>query len=165
MVITLDKHKKPVGFCTERRARILMGKRRACLYRRFPAIIILKDVDVRDLENLHSYRIKIDPGSKYTGIAIVDNTDNSVVFTMQIEHRATTIVKSLKTRNAVRRNRRNRETRYRRCKWINHYTKKGSRYKADSPRPDGWLPPSVKSIGDNIINWVKRLCKWINITE
>jgi 5-methylcytosine-specific restriction endonuclease McrA len=165
MVITLDKHKKPVGFCTERRARILMGKRRACLYRRFPAIIILKDVDVRDLENLHSYRIKIDPGSKYTGIAIVDNATDYVVFTMQIEHRATTIVKSLERRSNVRRNRRNRETRYRRCKWINHYTKKGSRYQADSPRPEGWLPPSVKSIGDNIIIWVKRLCKWINITE
>jgi 5-methylcytosine-specific restriction endonuclease McrA len=84
---------------------------------------------------------------------------------MQIEHRAATIVNDLKTRNAARRNRRRRETRYRRCKWINHYLKKGSNYKAESPRPDGWLPPSAKSIGDNVINWVKRLRKLINITS
>ena len=71
----------------------------------------------------------------------------------------------IETRQQTRRNRRQRETRYRRCKWINHYLKKGSKYKAESSRPDGWLPPSVKSIADNIVNWLIRLKKIINITQ
>jgi 5-methylcytosine-specific restriction endonuclease McrA len=111
------------------------------------------------------YRIKIDPGSKHTGIAVVREADNAAMLFMQIEHRAEFIVKNLQTRNAARRNRRQRETRYRRCKFINHYQKKDSKYEATTPRPDGWLPPSVKSIGDNVINWVNRLGRLINITN
>lgn len=168
MVITLDKRKKPLGFSSERRARILLEKRRACVYRYYPFTIIIRDVDVRKLPDdaqLKDYRIKIDPGSKHTGMSIVREDDNTVVYYFQIEHKGELIVKNLATRNAARRNRRQRETRYRRCKYINHYLPKGSKYKAETPRPRGWLPPSVKSTGDNIINWVHRLCKLINITS
>lgn len=108
MVITVDKRKKPLGFCSEKRARILLEKRRACVYRYFPFTIIIKDADVRTMPSVASYRVK--------------------------------------------------------SKWINHYLPKDSKYKSDSPRPKGWLPPSVKSIGDIIINWVIRLQKLINIT-
>ena len=160
MVIVLDKHKKPLGFATERRIRILMEKHRACLYRVFPAIVIIKDVDSREFEDLPTYRIKLDPGSKYTGIAIVRNETNEVMFTMQIEHRGDLVRHNKKTQKNSRRNRRNRETPYRRCK----YSKKGGR-SYDSSRKKGWLPPSVKSTADNVISWVRRLCRWINITE
>ena len=54
MVITIDKHKKPLGVCTERRARILLTKRRACVYRYYPFTIIVKDADVRSLEKQKS---------------------------------------------------------------------------------------------------------------
>ena len=164
MVITLDKRKKPLGFCSEKRARTLLGKRSACVYKYFPFTIIIKDADVRTMEPVASYRVKIDPGAKHTGLAIVRNSDNCVVYYLQVEHRAERIVKNLETRKAARRNRRQRETRYRPCKWINHYLPQGSKYKTESPRPEGWLPPSVKSIGDNIINWVIRLRKLVNIT-
>ncbi|MCR5608509.1 MAG: RRXRR domain-containing protein, partial [Lachnospiraceae bacterium] len=73
MVIALDKRKRPLGFITERRARILMEKRRAVNYRVYPSVVIIKDVDSRTIDTLPTYRIKIDPGSKYTGIAVVDN--------------------------------------------------------------------------------------------
>ena len=162
MVITLDKHKRPLGFCSERRARVLLTKRRACVHRYYPFTIIIKDVDARDLD-IPEYRIKIDPGAKHTGIAIVRESDNAVMAYFQIEHRGESIVQKLETRHAARRNRRQRETRYRRCKWINHYLPKDSKYKTESPRPDSWLPPSVKSTSDNIISWVRRLCKLINI--
>ena len=119
MVITLDKNKRPLGFVTERRARILMKKRRACLYRVFPAVIIIKDVDSRKISELPSYRIKIDPGAKHTGIAVVCNETNQVMLTVQIEHRGDSIVGLLQTRKAIRRNRRNRETPYRYSKWKN----------------------------------------------
>ena len=158
MVIALDKHKKPLGFCTERRARILMEKRRACIYRYFPFTIILKDIDVRDIGSLPTYRIKIDPGSKYTGIAVIQNDNNTVILYAQIEHRGGEIKSALQTRRGCRRNRRSRETRYRRCKFS-----KGGQF--TSSRPKGWLPPSIKSIGDNIIHWVALLSKLVNITD
>ena len=75
MVITLDKHKKPLGVCTERRARILLTKKRACVHKYFPFTIIVKDVDVREVKADAEYSIKIDPGSKYTGIAVVRTSD------------------------------------------------------------------------------------------
>lgn len=35
----------------------------------------------------------------------------------------------------------------------------------DSSREDGWLPPSIRSAADNVISWVRRLGRWINLTE
>jgi len=43
--------------------------------------------------------------------------------------------------------------------------KKGSKYKAVTPRPNGWLPPSVISIEQNIISWVERFSKLCNIAS
>lgn len=158
MVITLDKNKRPLGFTSEKRARQFLERGKAVVYHYYPFVIILKDKDVRKMENLLSYRIKIDPGAIYTGIAIVCNETNEVMLYFQIEHRAAAIVKALITRKGIRNSRRSRKTRYRRCKY-----KKGNTFKQTSR--EGWLPPSVKSIGDNIINITKKLCKYINITE
>ena len=157
MVIVLDKHKKPIGFMTEQRAGEMMAKKRACIYHYYPTIIIMKDIDIRTLDVVPSFRIKIDPGAAHTGIAIVNNENNEVVLYEQIEHRASNIHADMLTRKAARRNRRSRETRYRRCKY-----KKGATFEQTSRK--GMLPPSVKSIGDNIINHVNKLMKYINIT-
>ena len=165
MVITLDKNKRPLGFMSERRCRILLEKKRAVLYRYFPTIVILKDVDARKLSGLSSYRIKIDPGAKYTGIAIVMDDTNEFMYAMQIEHRGEQIKKNLDTRRSARRNRRSRETGYRRPKWGNRCTAKEQSQSYDSRRDENWLPPSVKSTADNIISWIRRLCRWINITN
>lgn len=165
MVIALDKNKRPIGVMTERRARILMERWEACLYRRYPAVVILKHKDVRQMEGLPRYRIKIDPGSKYTGIAVVNEDTDEVVFYMQIEHRGAEIVYKLQTRANARGNRRSRETWYRRPKFDNKPHKKGSKWQMTSPRPEGWLPPSIKSIGDNVLNWTHKLGRWLNITE
>ena len=165
MVITIDKHKKPLGVCTERRARILLTKRRACVYRYYPFTIIVKDADVRSLEKQEEYQVKIDPGAKTTGIAVVRTSDNTAVFFEQIEHRGEKIKSALDTRRMTRRNRRSRETRYRRPKWGNKQLPKGKKPGYDTARPEGWLPPSVKSVADNIISWVIRLRKLFNITR
>ena len=152
MVITLDKHKKPLGHCTEKRARKLLKKRRACVYRYYPFTIIMMDLDVRNIRPKHSYRIKIDPGAKHTGITVVE--DDRVILFMQVEHRGDQVAEHLKTRSAARRNRRNRETPYRRCKYKNGRN-------AKTPRPEGWLPPSQKSIVSNIVTWVNRLGRYL----
>ena len=152
MVVTLDKHKKPLGHCTEKRARKLLGKRRACVYRYYPFTIIMMDLDVRDIRPKHSYRIKIDPGAKHTGVTVVEN--DRVILFMQVEHRGEQVSEHLKTRSAARRNRRNRVTPYRRCKYKNGRN-------AQTPRPEGWLPPSQKSIEGNVITWVNRLVRYV----
>ena len=163
MVFVLSKNKKHKDMCSNTKARILLKKKYAVVHKIYPFTIRLK----KDLENHNTpkeYKLKIDPGSKYTGLTIIDNKDN-VVFLANIEHRAQQIVSSLKMRHGARRNRRQRETRYRRCKFINHYLKKGSKYKATTDRPLGWLPPSIESIEQNIVNWTKRLKSLCNITS
>lgn len=119
MIIALDKYKRPLGFLTERRCRILMERKRAVLYRVFPTVVILMDVDARTIPDLPSFRIKIDPGSKYTGIAIIRNDTDEFVYAMQIEHRGDAVRAALNKRKNARRNRRSRETGYRRAKWGN----------------------------------------------
>ena len=165
MVITVDKNKKPLGVCTERRARILLSKRRACVYRYYPFTIIVKDADVRSLEKKEEYQIKIDPGAKTTGIAVVRTSDNAAVFFEQIEHRGEKVKSNLDARRMTRRNRRTRETRYRRSKWGSKQLPKRKKPGYDTKRPEGWLPPSVKSVADNIISWAIRLRKLFNITS
>lgn len=163
MVIALDKRRKPLGFINPKRARKLLEKKRAVVHKMYPFTIRIKDIDARNFIN-KEYKLKIDPGSKFTGLSIVDN-DNNVYFLAELEHKGQIVKSNLETRAGARRNRRQRETRYRRCKWINHYVKKGSKYKAESPRKDGWLPPSIESIENNIINFIKKYSKLINITK
>ena len=165
MVIALDKHKHPMGFVTPNRARHLLSSGRAVVHLMYPFTIRVKDVDTRNFEKQKEYQIKIDPGSKYTGIAVVDRETNEVVLFMQIEHRGDMVKTNLQTRFGARKNRRYRKVRYRHPKWGNKYKKKRSKFKATSPRPEGWLPPSVKSVADNIIHWLVKLSKLINITK
>ena len=155
MVITLDKRKRPLGFCTERRARILLSKRRACVHRRYPFAIIIKDRDAREAGPRDAYRLKIDPGSVHDGFAIVRERDGAIMFCMQLDHRAAAVARGLAARRQARRNRRSRETWYRRRKY-----KKGE---FDSSRR-GKLPPSIQSIADNTINWARKLMRLVSIT-
>ena len=148
MVITLDKHKKP-----------LIEAGRACVYRHYPFTVVIKDLDIKTMDNppRQEYRVKIDPGSKHTGLAVVEEGSGRVILYLQVEHRAGQVSSALKTRHDARRNRRSRETRYRRPKF-----KDGA---AGHRKEDaGKLPPSMRSIGDNIANVVRRLKRFMNIT-
>lgn len=165
MIIALDKNKRPLGFLTERRCRILMEKKRAVLYRVFPTVVILMDVDAGTIRNLPSYRIKIDPGSKYTGIAIVRNDTDELIYAMQVEHRGDAVRAGLLKRKMSRRNRRSREAGYRRAKWGNQCLSDRDKKSYDSSRKDGWLPPSIRSVSDNVLSWVHRLSRWVNLTD
>lgn len=99
-----------------------------------------------------AYNVKLDPGSRTTGVAIVDDKD-AVVMLAEIEHRGHIIKKNLDSRRAVRRKRRNRKTRYREARFDNR------------TRPEGWLAPSVKSRADNVINFIHKYKKLINIDK
>ena len=57
MVILLDRHKKPAGFTTEAHLRRLTEKHRAVIYRKFPCVAILMDADVREFDDVRSFRM------------------------------------------------------------------------------------------------------------
>jgi 5-methylcytosine-specific restriction endonuclease McrA len=56
-------------------------------------------------------------------------------------------------RRQIRSSRRSRKTRYRQARFDNR------------ARPKGWLPPSLMSRVYNTLTWVKRLCRWSNVTR
>ena len=150
-VFVLDRNRKPLDPCSPARARILLAKGRAAVFRRLPFTIILKDRAVEG-SPVHKHRIKLDPGSKTTGVAIVQEETGHVVAAVEIEHRGQTIKASLKDRAAIRRGRRQRKTRYRKPRFDNR------------TRREGWLPPSLESRIANVLTWVARLCRLCPVT-
>lgn len=132
------------------KARILLKNKQAVVHKIYPFTIRLKDNSC--VSNDKIYTVKVDPGSKHTGIAIVDNKD-SVVMLAEIEHRGHLIKRNLDKRRALRRVRRQRKTRYREARFLNR------------TKPKGWLAPSIKSRADNVINFIKKYKKLININQ
>ena len=148
MVFVLNKSKKPLNMITNAEARILLKKKLAVIHKIYPFTIRLRDNSCVSKDR--AYTVKLDPGSKHTGVAIIDNQDQ-VVMLAEIEHRGHVIKKNMDSRRAVRRHRRNRNTRYRPARFLNRKI------------PKGWLAPSVKSRADNVINFIKKYKKLINI--
>jgi 5-methylcytosine-specific restriction endonuclease McrA len=105
-----------------------------------------------DQPTLAALRVKLDPGSKTTGIAVVNDATGEAVFAAELAHRGMQIKERLDKRRAVRRSRRQRKTRYRKTRFQNRR------------RPKGWSPPSLSSRIANILTWVNRLCRFCPIT-
>ena len=143
-VFVLDTNKQPLNPIHPGWARKLLSSGRAAVYRRYPFSIILK-CEVMDLDKQQPLRLKIDPGSKTTGIAIVNDETGEVVWAAELQHRGQQIKKALDSRRALRRGRRHRKTRYRKPRFNNR------------TRSKGWLPPSLMSRIDNIETWIRRL--------
>ena len=150
MVFVLDKSKKPLDMISNARARILLKNKLAVVDKVYPFTIRLKDNSCGSKDR--AYIVKLDPGSRTTGVAITDDS-GSVVMLAELEHRGHVIKKNLDSRRAVRRSRRQRKTRYRAVRFNNR------------TRPEGWLAPSVKSRADNVINFVRKLKRFLNISN
>ncbi len=144
-VFVLDTKEQPLNPVHPGRARMLLSAGQAAVYKRYPFTIILKVAG--ESPQTKPLRIKIDPGSKTTGMAIVDDAGGEVVFAAEIHHRGQAIKASLDDRRARRRSRRNRHTRYRQARCANRR------------RREGWLPPSLESRIGNVLTWVKRLVR------
>ena len=147
----LDKNLEPLDPCHLARARELLKKGRAKVFKRYPFTIVLQD-RVRENSVTHCHRIKIDPGSKATGIAVVLEQTGRVTNALEISHRGQQIKDSLESRSSLRRGRRNRKTRYRKPRFLNR------------TRKAGWLPPSLESRITNIETWVRRIRKVCPVT-
>jgi 5-methylcytosine-specific restriction endonuclease McrA len=150
-VFVLDTNKQPLNPVHPGYARRLLKQGRAAIWRRFPFTIILKSAVAAP--RVEPLRIKLDPGSRTTGIAILSDTTGAVVFAAELSHRGHTITEVLATRRAVRRSRRGRKTRYRKPRFANRRNKQ-----------TGWLPPSLQSRISNVLSWVGRLSGWCPIT-
>jgi 5-methylcytosine-specific restriction endonuclease McrA len=149
-VFVLDMKKRPLNPVHPGRARILLSSGQAAVFKRYPFIIILKSAE--ESPALEPLRLKIDPGSKTTGLAIVNDSSGEVVFAAELSHRGQTIKAALEDRRAIRRSRRQRHTRYRKPRFDNR------------TKPKGWLPPSLKSRISNVLTWVQRLIRVCPIT-
>ncbi len=152
-VFVLDADRRPLMPCHPARARQLLRVGRASVLRMRPFTIILKVA--RPEAATQPLAVKIDPGSKATGIALVRETPraNVVVWAAEVTHRGEVVKKALESRRALRRSRRNRKTRHRPPRFDNRR------------RAEGWQPPSRESRLSNVTTWVARLRRSAPVTR
>lgn len=149
LVLVLDTNKRPLNPIHPGKARMLLDQGKAAVFHRYPFTIILKQ-EVNGPAD--TCRVKIDPGSKTTGLAVVNEITHRVVWAAELRHRGDRIRDRLLSRRQLRRGRRYRNTRYREARFLNRR------------RPRGWLPPSLESRIANITTWVARLQRYVPIT-
>jgi 5-methylcytosine-specific restriction endonuclease McrA len=142
-VFVVDREKRPLVPIHPGSARWLLTHQKAAVFKRYPFTIILKQGEAEQRPAV--VRLKIDPGSKTTGLALVDDASGQVVWAAEVTHRGQAIKKRVATRRTLRRARRQRKTRYRAPRFNNRR------------RKAGWLPPSLESRVANVLTWVARL--------
>ena len=149
-VFVVDKNRDPLMPCHPARARELLKNGRAKVFHRYPFTIILLDREGGDVQTV---TLKIDPGSKTTGLALVADSQRGkrVVWAGELNHRGEQIKAALLSRKQLRRGRRSRKTRYRQPRFDNRR------------RAEGWIPPSLRSRVDNVLTWVERLRRFTPI--
>ena len=164
VVLVLDRHKKPLMPCSAKHARKLLAAGRARVHRLFPFAIRLIDRMV-GRSTLQPVVVKLDPGSKTSGIALVRQSETLDAHTGEIQscahvlclfelmHRGRQISAALTARRSLRRRRRS-TLRYRAPRYLN----RGNKHK-------GWLAPSLQHRIDTTLSWVKRLCKLAPVTS
>nr|WP_297505423.1 RNA-guided endonuclease IscB [Ferrovum sp.] len=162
-VFVLDRSGKTLMPCSEKRARLLLARNRARVHRIVPFVIRLKDRLVSDSQ-FQPIKVKLDPGSKVTGIAVVREsvrvdagtgearTSVHVLSLFELAHRGRQISEALTARRQMRRRRRG-DLRYRAPRFLN----RGNKGK-------GWLPPSLQHRIITTMSWVKRLQRWAPVT-
>jgi hypothetical protein len=158
-VFVLDRSGKALMPCSQKRARKMLSSGRARVHRLVPFVIRLTDRKLADC-TLQPLRLKLDPGSKTTGLALVresevTNTETAgiersiaVLSLIEIVHRGRQISEALTARRQMRRRRRG-NLRYRAPRFLN----RGSKQK-------GWLAPSLQHRIDTTMSWVGRFQRW-----
>ena len=138
--------------CSEKRAWKLLEAGRARVHKLQPFTIRIVDRKVED-SVLQPLTLKIDPGSKKTGIAIVGVNDagtTNVVASIEVEHRGSIIRDNLRSRAAFRRRRRG-NLRFRAPRFDNRR------------RPEGWVAPSLRHRVDSTTSCIERLRRSIPV--
>lgn len=144
--LVIDVNKQPLDPIHPAAARKLLDNGEAAVFRSYPFTIILKREATAEPNPL---TLKLDPGSKQTGIAILKG--DKVIFAALLTHRGRAIQASLESRKGIRRGRRSRHTRYRPARFLNR------------TRPKGWLAPSLQHRVETTLTWVNKLIKFAPI--
>lgn len=149
--------------CSEKRGRKLLASGRARIHRLMPFYIRIVD-RVAAASIFQPIKIKLDPGSKTTGIAVVresvkiDPDTGEVVTTTHVlnlfdlVHRSRQISEALTARRQMHRRRRG-NLRYRAPRFLNRGNK-----------DRGWLAPSLQHRIDTTLSWVVRFQRWAPVT-
>ena len=161
---------RPLMPTTERKARILLKEKKAKVVCRHPFVIgLLHKTGCVTQEGC----LGVDTGSRHIGIAAT--VGNSVVLKAEHTLRPSMEKRSLmEARASMRRNRRYRKVRYRHPKWryrtkrvyCEAADKKGRHWKKlrtrfQSPRPEGWLPPSLQSKCDHQAGIIRKYLEFL----
>ena len=141
-VFVLDANRKPLTPCKPSLARKLLKVGKAKVFRLYPFTILLKKEVTEDPQPV---TLKIDPGSKVTGLAIL--LDSSLIWVAELAHRGQAIKTSLESRRSLRHGRRSRHTRYRQARFLNR------------TKPKVWLALSLRHRVETTLTWVNKLSK------
>lgn len=164
-VFVVDRRQVPLMPCSEKRARLLLAQGRARVHRMIPFTIRLIDREVVQ-STLQPLELKIDPGSKTSGLALVRNSNTvnaetgevmttaHVLNLFELIHRGSQISHALTARSQMRRRRRSANLRYRAPRFLNRKNK-----------GKGWLAPSLQHRIDTTLSWVARLRNVAPITH
>ena len=162
-VLVLDRKQEPLMPCSEKRARKLLANGRARVHRLLPFAIRLVDRSAAECA-FQALTIKLDPGSKTTGLALVRESETrdaktaqvgtaiSVLNLFELSHRGRQISEALTARRQMRRRRRG-NLRYRAPRFLN----RGNHGR-------GWLAPSLQHRIDTTLAWVNRLQRLAPLT-
>jgi hypothetical protein len=145
-VLVVDQERRPLAPVHPGSARWLLSHGQAAVLHRAPFTLILKRVGLETRPE--PLRLKLDPGSHTTGLAVVNDGTGHVVWAAELTHRGEEVKHALDQRRGVRRSRRQRHTRYRQPRFCNRR------------RKPGWQPPSRQSRVQNVLTWVERLRRW-----
>lgn len=154
---------------TERKARILLKQKKAEVFCKNPFTIKLLYQTGGTTQHV---TLGVDTGSQHLGFAVAGDNGN-IIHEQEVSLRRSMEKRKLLVKcKESRRGRRYRKVRYRHPKWRHHtvraYIQKGCRKKGakrywkklkvqfSSPRPEGWLPPSLQSKTDHHIRWIHR---------
>ncbi len=185
MVFVLDKRKRPLMPCSNRRARILLQRGRAVVHRLRPFTIRLRN-RVAEASVVQPVRLKIDPGSKHSGVALVrgeGNDEGAVLHLAQVDHK-TTVHKRMGQRAGYRHRRRSANLRYRQPRFANRHPESCAGCDRNAMhgrhfcrrchttgqhdtgmRPVSHLAPSLRCRVDNITSWVERYRGLASVTS
>ncbi|MFK0109832.1 RNA-guided endonuclease IscB [Streptomyces sp. NPDC091217] len=162
-VFVLSKDGRPLMPCHPARARELLRKRRAVVVRQTPFVIRLKDRTLAE-SAVDGLQLRIDPGSKGTGLALTDEKKETGgngrvvavrrgLFSIELQHRGDQIHHTMRQRAGYRHRRRSANCRYRAPRFHNRVAAKG------------WLPPSLRHRVDTTFSLANRLCRYVPVTE
>ncbi len=153
-VFVLDKKKRPLMPCRPARARRLLRAGRARVAGLHPFTIRLVD-RTRGESEVQPVLVKIDPGSKETGIAVVredEKKHHHALAFFDLVHRGAAIRDAMQARSAFRRRRRSANLRYRAPRFNNRR------------RREKCLPPSLQHRVDSTLSWVERIRRFAPVS-